>query len=150
MNHGIELRVDLFPLVVTSLNGHISDAHYEAYFADFERVVAQKRSFASMVDTTRLESVPSAAQRKRIADVQAGWMARHGADMGVGVALIVQNSLVRGAMTALHWLMPPPVPTQAFASEAQAIEYLVGCLEKRGVVVTDGIRARLARSRLAS
>lgn len=150
MTDRIVLRIDLFPLVVTSLCGRPTDQQFDTYFIDFERVVARRQAFASLVDTRELEGVPTAAQRKRIAEVQAEWLARHGSDMGAGVAMVVQNPLIRGAITALHWLMPPPVPTQVFPEQAAALQFLVECLEKRDIAVTESIRSMLARTRPAS
>lgn len=150
MTSGVELRTELFPLVITTLRGRPTDAQMETYFVAFERIVARKRPFASLVDTTALEMVPTAAQRKRIADVQAEWVAKHGTEMGLGVAMVVQNTLIRGAITALHWLMPPPVPTQAFGDSASALQFLVDNMAKRGVPASEEIRSMLARLRLAS
>ncbi len=54
---------------------------------------------------------PSPTQRKKIAELAATYPATFR-----GVALFTDSLVVRGALTAIRWLVPTKFPTHAFAS----------------------------------
>jgi hypothetical protein len=42
---------------------------------------------------------------------------------------------VRGILTAIHWMMPPPHPFSNVATPQEGIAYLRGCLQSAGMQV---------------
>lgn len=107
----IRLDVSQFPVVVTTLVDAMEEAELSSYLDDFlAKTVAKRQPFVSIVDATQLHAMPSARARRTIAD----WENRHaeeGSRYNLGVAVISESALIRGAMTALQWLSPPRVPT---------------------------------------
>jgi hypothetical protein len=53
----------------------------------------------------------------------------------IGSAIIIQNTVVRGAYTALRWISPQPAPNKAFATVQDAARWCVQGIEEDGQVV---------------
>jgi hypothetical protein len=53
-------------------------------------------------------------------------------DKNIGSAIVLSNSLVRGAYTALRWISPQPAPNKAFSNVRDAARW---CIEG---IVADG------------
>jgi hypothetical protein len=128
----INLSVEQWPLVVTTMVNDISDAEYETYLSDFEaRVIARREPFASLVDASRQTKAPTATQRQRLVTWQ-----RENAPISIPyvvcVAMVIDNAIVRGAMTALHWVFPPQSPTKIVARYEDALAYCVESLRAAG------------------
>jgi hypothetical protein len=137
----LELSTEQWPLAITTLGNGVKDADYVAYFARFEAMVlARGHRFASLVDGSSATEAPTPAQRKMIAEWQQRQLAL-GSALNVGVAMVLPSRVVRGALTALHWLFPPPTPTVALATFDEGYEWCIGRLEASDVPV-----AHLARS----
>ncbi|MBC7173467.1 MAG: hypothetical protein H5U40_13590, partial [Polyangiaceae bacterium] len=129
------LSTEQWPLVITTMHDGVTDADYEAYFAEFEaRVLSRGSHFASLVDASRLTEPPTAAQRKKIADWQEAELER-GTQFNVCVAMVLTNRIVRGALTALHWVFPPPTPTTAISTYDEAHAWCLSRLERAGVPI---------------
>jgi len=109
-----------WPFVVTTIVESMDEAETTEYLNSFiDRVIGRRAPFVSIVDARRMTSAPSAKVRRMIAE----WEATHG-DRGSrynrGVAFITESALIRGAMTALHWISPPKVPTTYHATMESA------------------------------
>lgn len=114
------LDTSRWPIVVTTLVGTFDETAAEAYLADFvARVLDRHSPFVSIVDTRGANMAPSAKVRRRVAE----WEATYG-DVGVKynrcVVYVSDSAIMRGAMTALHWLSPPRVPTFTEATLEEA------------------------------
>ena len=59
-----------------------------------------------------------------------------------GHAVVVDNALVRGAMTAVSWLHKTPVPEAFFTRYDEAVDWCIGQLEKSAIVVPAALRSR--------
>jgi hypothetical protein len=53
----------------------------------------------------------------------------------IGSAIIIQNTIVRGAYTALRWISPQPAPNKAFSNMQDAARWCVQGIEEDGQVV---------------
>lgn len=114
--------------MVTTLSGELTDSEITAYCSDFEHsVLARRRPFASLVNTTRMTAGPTARQRKALADWQTATQ-EIGNRYNVGIAMALSSSLIRGALTAMNWMFPPQVKTEVFSTEAEASAYLTKVL----------------------
>jgi hypothetical protein len=120
------IRVDesSFPLVVVSLPAEWSDAEWDAYLAQMRRFPTRRERYVTLTDA-RGAGTPSAAQRKRAAEVMAEDAALS-KRFNVANALVFESAILRGMVTAITWLTPPPVPMQTFATPRQACEWLDG------------------------
>jgi hypothetical protein len=96
-------------------------AEWEAHTADIIAALKRGKRFALISDTIG-SAPPDASERRLIADsfeqYEDLWK-KH----CVGGAAIVSSQLIRGAMTALQWLRPPPFPTANFATRDEAFAW---------------------------
>ncbi|MCB9603372.1 MAG: hypothetical protein H6724_15015 [Sandaracinus sp.] len=120
------IRVDdvAFPLVVVSLPSSWSEDEWESYLARMRTYPSRRERYVTLTDA-RGAGTPSAAQRKRAAQVMAEDEALS-KRFNVANGLVFESALLRGMLTAITWLTPPPVPMQTFASPRQALEWLDG------------------------
>jgi hypothetical protein len=59
--------------------------------------------------------------------------------------MIFTNRVVRGALTALHWLFPPPTVTVTFGTRLEAYDWCIERLEETGVPVPQSVRELAGR-----
>ena len=129
----ILLRTQNWPLVITTLTGELEEAPLRKYLGEFTaHVLGRGQLFASVVDARNVSAAPSARLRKIIAD----WELAHGAvggTLNVGIVIVTTSALVRGAMTAVHWISPPLVPTKYEAKLEAGLAWAWARLKERGV-----------------
>jgi hypothetical protein len=82
-----------------------------------ENTIEERRRYAAVIDISRTD-VPSAAERKRVAE---GMAAR---DAGIsrfcaGTAIVLTNTLLRGAVTAVLWMRPMKHPHAIVATRQE-------------------------------
>jgi hypothetical protein len=53
----------------------------------------------------------------------------------IGSAIIIQNTVIRGAYTALRWISPQPAPNKAFPTVEAAARWCVQGIEEDGQIV---------------
>lgn len=121
-----------FPLVVFRLPPVIEVSTIDTLEQEQEHLFQRGRNFVSMVDLRTIKSVPTATVRKRIGD-WAKSIESKSMRYQLANALVVDNTLVRAALSAVHWLAPPPVPTKVFATDAEALPFLRSHLERAGI-----------------
>jgi hypothetical protein len=92
---------------------------------------------ALVVDTTPLESIPDATLRRRMKEFEDGRrpIIR---ERNIGSAIVLSNSVVRGAFTALRWISPQPAPNKAFANVRDAARWCIEGIEADGQEVPSG------------
>lgn len=133
------VQTDLWPFVVSKLPSRIDEAELERFMAIHDGLLARHELYVTLTDCTGITEIPSATVRKRIGD----WNKRIEADIrrfNVATAIVLSNTLVRGALTALHWLAPPPQPTELVARPYDGARYLLTQLEKHDVRVTPAMQ----------
>lgn len=89
--------------------------------------------FSTLVDSRAVVTVPDAAVRKRLADWQNDTreqIAKH----NVFTATVTDSALVRGAMTAIHWIFRPPNEQVTVASYPEGFRRCIDALEADRVV----------------
>jgi hypothetical protein len=112
---------------VVEFVGTLDDAAFRAYLADNDALLARRERYAIVVDATRAGVIDS-AQRK----LQSEWMLQHDRDLRTfcaGIAFVITNPLVRGALTAISWLSPMPMPSTVVEKREAAV---VWCRERLG------------------
>ncbi len=117
------------------------------YFEQYDRLLARREPFVSLVDMRPCRTMPGADVRKaiadwglRIADERERWV--------VGVAFVVTHPLVRAALAVVHWQAPPRQPTRVCSDPQEALDFLVERLSLNGLPRPDGLAA--LRSELAT
>ena len=115
---GIELRTDYWPIVITVLPEDVVEADLTAYFDRFmKEAIGRRQIFASVVDAMATKHAPSARVRQKVAE----WEKEHfdiGTRYNAGIAIATSSMLIRGAMTAINWLVPPAGPDGVRADRA--------------------------------
>ena len=118
----IRLDDSQFPLVVTVWpEGDVTDAELEAWIAASKALWDRGPQAALHVGmrATGLTSV----QRKRMAELSKQ-NERRLRDVVVATAIVADSPLVRGIVTAIHWVAPPPLPQRVFARRSEAEAWL--------------------------
>jgi hypothetical protein len=120
--------------VVVTPPAQLTDALVDALLAELAEHLMRGEPYVLLFDlsTTR---VPNAIQRRKLAE----HMATHEATIRSlvrGLAIVAPNALVRGMVTAMFWIVPPPVASHMCGSHAEAIEWA------RGVMPSAELRQR--------
>lgn len=118
------IRIDdsAFPLVVVVMPATWTDAEWEAYLTRMRSYPERRTRYVTLTDA-RGAGTPTAAQRKRAAEVMAEDQAIS-KRFNVANALVYESAILRGMITAITWITPPPVPMQSFATPRLALSWL--------------------------
>ena len=124
---GIVVDVRDYPLIVTHIRGKVDDAQLEAYLHCLEGLERAPRRAVMVVHMTH--AMPfTAAQRKR----QADWLNARDPELmerSPGVAFVVTNALIRGALRAVFWIARPRHPISVEPTLQAAKRWALGRLE---------------------
>lgn len=131
----------LFPLVIMTCPSRFEAAEVKSVLERYNRdVFESRRKFAVVIDTMNVSELPTALVRRTITD----WM-KTSEDLGArymqGMALASSSAIVRGAMTAVNWVVPPRVPMVYEASLEAAVTWAIAKLDETGVGSTPAMRA---------
>jgi len=145
-NHQFGLTFDdaAWPLLYVRFPSKpLCDDGFEIFIARYTEFVERRILFATILDSRGLSTAISAPQRKRLTE----WFQVTGplaGEVHFGIACLFSNALIRGALKAVTWVAPVPVPIQPFASIADAAPWIRGQFEAFGVPVTPAIEQLLA------
>lgn len=119
-----------YPLVVLRFSGEtMSSSEWAQMFSRLEGLIAREESFGLLVDARRGLGA-SAAQRKVAGDFirrnQEG-LRRHCR----GLVTVSSSAIVRGIITAVQWIAPPPFPERVEGDIVAARRWLEGQLGRR-------------------
>jgi hypothetical protein len=142
----LEIRTHLWPLFVTIAPARFDADDIHAYIADVSALYGRKERFATLVDTTAIEDLPGAAARRALADWQNATIDQIKA-YNVCTATVLSSALVRGAMTAMHWLFRPPNEQVAVPTIHAGFELCVDRLVKDQQPLSFGLRRLAERGR---
>ena len=128
---GIEFDVSMWPLVLVTMPPAIELQDIEYLQQSYESVFAAPTRHALIVDTTTIESIPDATLRRRMKEFEDGRrpIIR---EKNIGSAIVLSNSLVRGAFTALRWISPQPAPNKAFSNVRDAARWCIDGIQADG------------------
>ena len=118
------VRVDAWrlPLLRISYIGDYSDDELTTYLATLDRIIARPGPKVVLFDLLHA-TVSPAIQRKR----QAEWICANEdvlrRDFAAG-AIVLDNALMRGAVTAIFWVSPLPLPTEITSTVEEALAWL--------------------------
>jgi hypothetical protein len=94
-----------FPLVIAAFGEVPTSEEFETFLARLDALLARGRH-AVILDASRASPLPAGLRRR-----QAEWNAKRTLTVirrSAGVAFVVTNPLIRGIVTAINWLHPPP------------------------------------------
>jgi hypothetical protein len=125
-----------FPLVVNVIPEHLLMEHLPAFHAKTEAILKRREPYVTITDLTAARHLPSPVARKALAD----WSERFEPELrrlALGSAIVIDSALIRGGLTALFWLAPPPYPQQVVATKLEAIEVVRRYYEASGRTVPE-------------
>jgi len=120
----------------------LSDPGFEHFITRYTEMVERRVPFATILDSRGLSTAITAQQRKRLTQ----WFEVTGPLAGehhFGIAVLMSNAIIRGALKAVTWLAPIPVPIMPFASVAESAPWVRAIFAERRVPMTPAMEALL-------
>ncbi len=121
----------------------LSDEGFEYFIDRYTATVERRIPFATILDSRGLTTAITANQRKRLTewfDVTGDLAGEH----HFGIAVLIGNALIRGALMAVTWVKPIPVPIKPFGSIADASTWVREIFAEQRIPITPSIEALLA------
>ena len=121
----------------------LSDEGFEYFIERYTAMVERRMRFATILDSRGLTTAITAHQRKRLTE----WFEVTGDLAGehhFGIAVLINNALIRGALKAVTWVKPVPVPIMPFGSIADAAPWLREILGEQRIAITPEMETLLA------
>lgn len=121
----------------------LSDEGFEYFIDRYTATVERRIPFATILDSRGLTTAITANQRKRLTewfDVTGDLAGEH----HFGIAVLISNALIRGALMAVTWVKPIPVPIKPFGSIADASTWVREIFAERRIPINPSIEALLA------
>ena len=124
------------PIVVTTWFGEATERIIDDYFdwfgARLARARASRERFVLLTDTYAIER-PTPMVRKRLAERTKAQNPADAKAATIGSVVVIENALVRGAVTALGWILPSLSDSEFVGSIGEAIDSSLALLAKEGL-----------------
>lgn len=131
-------NLDGFPLVIVTFPPQADAAAIDRFIEGQRTVLARRALHVNLFDASAIQNMPDAACRKRLVEFTKDNVALS-TRYNVASVLVVKSSIVRAAITAIHWLAPPPSPTYLVATYAEALALCKRLLGERGLTAQSSI-----------
>jgi hypothetical protein len=138
----VHLDESNWPMIVATAPREFDLASVEALRSGFDRVFRRCETYALIVDTRPVTSVPNAKCRQALGDwlrdptVNAATVRYNG-----GAATLVTSQIQRLMMTAVSWIWKSPSPHIVVTTMREAVEFCCEKLEAAGCPLSDPLRA---------
>jgi hypothetical protein len=138
----VEFSLDFWPVVVMTLHGTLNAEAADQMAAAFVEALSRRSTMVHIVDARGVSERPDALVRRKLADYIT--RSRDPAkQFSLGTVIVVNNALLRSAITAIHWVAPSPVPTVATETMEEAVEQCATWLRSNRVSVSAELLMRL-------
>lgn len=130
-----------FPLVEVRFQDGHEDRDWAWMLEQFEALFRGKQRYALLLDSSPLTHTPSALARKQI----IAWQKAHTESTArwcVGASVVIASGLIRGALTAMNWFAPQPVPMSYPPTLRAGCDWCVAHLEQSEIAVPFRLRQR--------
>jgi hypothetical protein len=121
----------------------LSDEGFEYFIARYTAFVERRVRFATILDSRGLTTAITAYQRKRLTE----WFEVTGelaAEVHFGIASLISSAVIRGALRAVTWVAPIPVPVKPFGSISDAAPWVRNIFNDQGIRITPEMETLLA------
>jgi hypothetical protein len=134
-----------FPLVLHTMCAGYGRDDLEHMFRTYDSLMNGERRYAIVIHFPLDVAMMQAAERKLVAD---WWLPRRETigRMNVMFAMVLESSILRGALTALLWMVQPPNPCRVAANTAEGVDICIDALRAVGEqppLQILGLRAKL-------
>ncbi len=123
----IVLDLEAFPLIVSRFPERWDESELQTYFDAFVAVHDREKPFVHM---------SKAGMRKKAADFMVTERARS-ARLCRGSVQVASSTLLRGAITAIQWITPPPYPHAVVGTWDEAVAWVMERAKTEGMRVSD-------------
>lgn len=109
-----------------------SDADMEQLLRDSSSALTRREVFVMLSDTRQMTGIWDAKNRRLIAD----WLKANSEatkTYAAGNVVLLNSELVRGALTAVLWLVPTPYPIKVVTTVDAAVDGALSLLSDRGI-----------------
>jgi hypothetical protein len=120
----VRTPVDLsqWPIIVVHTPRDFTDAELRAYYDEIARtMLSRPEPYCNVIDA-RNASAPTPSQRKIMADFRVTHE-EHIRKYCRGSAFVFESGLMRGVITAIHWLRRPEMPHKSFGTMFEAMTW---------------------------
>ena len=131
-SHRYEFDMQYFPLILVQSPARVDEDGIREMFARFDELYVARKRYALVMDTTATRALPSAKERKVLADLVKA-CADEARRWCVGTAMVVDSPLIRGVMTAVSWVAPSPTRTIHVATMKEAVDWCYAQLDVAGI-----------------
>lgn len=144
---GLTFDESAWPLVYVGYpsNG-LNDEGLEVFLERILSYLRRRQQFACLVDCRGMTIAHTANQRRRIAEWLAEPELQRLSPHATAIAVLFRSALIRGALTAVSWIKPPPAPVKAFGSVADSASWLRERFSEESISITppmeDLLKAR--------
>lgn len=131
------------PVIVTTWFGEATidtvDQYYDWLGPRLAKARARGERLVLLNDTFAVER-PTPMVRKRLAEKTKAQNQDHGRAM-VGSVVVIESALIRGAVTALGWILPSLADSEFVGSLEEAIDRSIAILDREGIRAPSGLRS---------
>ena len=116
----------------------LSEEGFEYFITRYTDVVERRIPFATILDSRGLSTAITAQQRKRLTE----WFEVTGPLAGehhFGIAVLMSNAIIRGALKAVTWIAPIPVPISPYGSIADASPWIRAIFTEQRISITPAM-----------
>ena len=104
-----EIEDGAWPFVISVIPPAPDEAFFGRFFAKQAALLARKEHWVHLCDIRMVTKLPDARIRNLIAE-RSRQLDPLSARYTVAAAVVIDNALVRGILTAIHWISRPPAP----------------------------------------
>jgi hypothetical protein len=134
-----------WPLVyVRYPSNGLNDDGIEVFIERILSYLGRRQAFACLIDCRGMTMAHTANQRRRIAEWLAEPELQRLSPHAIAIAVLFRSGLIRGALTAVNWIKPPPAPVKPFGSVADSAPWLRERFSEESIHVTPLMEDLLA------
>jgi len=122
----------------------LDDQGLEVFLGRVLSYLQRRDRFACLVDCRGMTMAHTANQRRRIAEWLSEPELQRLSPHAIAIAVLFRSALIRGALTAVNWIKPPPAPVKAFGSVAESAPWLRQRFEEETISLTPSMEDLLA------
>src|SRR5688572_16754140 len=123
-----------FPFVISVMPTAPDEMFFKSYFVKQRELLARGTRWLHLVDIRQVTRLPDARARA-VVSAETAALNDLSARLNVGTATVIASPLVRGILTAIHWLSPPPHPFLNVATVDDGLTFLNTCAVRAGIAV---------------
>jgi len=142
---GLIFDESAWPLIyVRYPSNGLDDEGLEVLFERMMSYLRRREKFACLIDCRGMTMAHTANQRRRIAEWLAEPELERLSPHATAIAVLFRSAVIRGALTAVNWIRPPPAPVMAFGSVADSAPWLRERFAEEDIHVTPPMEDLLA------